>query len=72
VTFPLAAKVDVVGKNAHPFYKWAAYILGFGTRPKWNFHKYLVDKNGNWLIIQLHYSPISGKVKAAIAKSLQL
>ena len=46
VTFPMAAKEDVIGENAHPFYKWAASALGFGTTPKWNFHKYLVDKNG--------------------------
>ena len=46
VTFPLTAKADVVGRNAHPFYKWAA-----GERPhdlpKWNFHKYLVGRDGH-------------------------
>ncbi len=47
VTFPMAAKQIVTGDNAHPFYKWARETLGFGTAPKWNFHKYLVDKNGN-------------------------
>ena len=45
VTFPLTAKADVIGPKAHPFYKWAA-----GERPhdlpKWNFHKYLVGRNG--------------------------
>jgi glutathione peroxidase len=47
VTFPMAAKQVVSGDKAHPFYKWAAQALGFGTSPKWNFHKYLVDKNGH-------------------------
>lgn len=47
VDFPLAAKVSVVGGDAHPFYKWAADTLGAGNAPKWNFHKYLVDVNGN-------------------------
>jgi len=47
VTFPMASKQVVSGDDAHPFYKWAATTLGFGTAPKWNFHKYLVDKNGH-------------------------
>jgi len=46
VSFPMAAKEDVVGDNAHPFYKWAYKTLGFGTAPKWNFHKYLIDRQG--------------------------
>lgn len=47
VTFPMTSKQDVIGENAHPFYKWAHQTLGMTTAPKWNFHKYLVDKNGN-------------------------
>ena len=46
VTFPLAAKADVVGVNAHPFYKWAASERPLET-PKWNFHKYLVGRDGH-------------------------
>lgn len=46
VTFPLTGKEKVKGNDAHPFYKWARQTLGFGTAPKWNFHKYLVDKEG--------------------------
>jgi glutathione peroxidase len=46
VTFPLTAKADVIGPQAHPFYRWAA-----GERPhdlpKWNFHKYLVGRDGH-------------------------
>jgi glutathione peroxidase len=45
VTFPLAAKADVKGPNAHPFYKWAATARPQET-PKWNFHKYLVGSDG--------------------------
>src|SRR6202012_2117794 len=45
VTFPLAAKADVKGPNAHPFYKWAAAQRPRET-PKWNFHKYLVGTDG--------------------------
>ena len=46
VTFPLAAKAEVVGPNAHPFYKWAAGERPLET-PKWNFHKYLVGRDGH-------------------------
>ena len=45
VKFPIAAKAVVKGPNAHPFYKWAA-----DSRPKdvprWNFHKYLIGRDG--------------------------
>lgn len=46
VTFPMASKEIVSGKDAHPFYKWAYDTLGFGTGPKWNFHKYVINRNG--------------------------
>ena len=39
VTFPLTSKQIVSGDKAHPFYIWAKEQLGFGTAPKWNFHK---------------------------------
>ncbi|MGI9285382.1 MAG: glutathione peroxidase [Pseudomonadales bacterium] len=52
VSFPLFAKVDVNGSGAHPLYKYlkeeAPGLLGTG-RVKWNFTKFLVDKNGNVL-----------------------
>ena len=46
VDFPLTEKVDVVGPQAHPFYRWAAGELGAASAPKWNFHKYLVGPDG--------------------------
>ncbi len=46
VSFPLTAKVPVKGTDAHPFYKWAAGVLGERGAPKWNFHKYLVAADG--------------------------
>ncbi len=41
VTFPLADKTVVKGKDAHPVYQWAAGEAGMLGAPKWNFHKYL-------------------------------
>jgi len=46
VTFPMAAKAVVTGPKAHPFYRWARTAFGAAGEPKWNFHKYLVDKRG--------------------------
>src|SRR5882672_4043116 len=46
VAFPLAAKADVRGANPHPFYKWAAAERPLDT-PRWNFHKYLVGREGH-------------------------
>lgn len=49
VTFPLFAKIDVNGDNAHPLYTWlkheAAGILGTEAI-KWNFTKFLIDRDG--------------------------
>jgi len=36
----------VVGEGAHPFYRWAASERGADAAPKWNFHKYLIGKDG--------------------------
>ncbi|KAI6042590.1 glutathione peroxidase [Pisolithus marmoratus] len=50
VSFPLMKKSDVNGDQTNAVYKWLknekAGILGL-TRIKWNFEKFLVDKNGN-------------------------
>ena len=45
VSFPLAEKVAVKGPAAHAFYKWAA-LERPGEAPRWNFHKYLVSRDG--------------------------
>jgi len=46
VTFPLTDKNVVTGDAAHPFYAWAREDLGWLNAPKWNFHKYLVGRDG--------------------------
>ncbi len=45
VSFPMAAKVSVRGAQAHPFYRWAA-LQRPSEVPRWNFHKYLVGREG--------------------------
>ena len=50
VTFPMFAKIDVNGDDAHPLYKWMKGQKNglAGTRNiKWNFTKFLIDRDGN-------------------------
>lgn len=49
VTFPLFAKVDVNGSDAHPLYKWLRSQQSglLGDKIKWNFTKFLLDREGN-------------------------
>ncbi|MDD3352297.1 glutathione peroxidase [Zoogloea sp.] len=44
VKFPMMAKTEVGGSAANPFYRQLASITG--ERPRWNFHKYLIDRSG--------------------------
>ncbi|TPX60158.1 hypothetical protein PhCBS80983_g01964 [Powellomyces hirtus] len=50
VTFPIMEKVDVNGDNAHPVYQYLkeqkSGLLGL-KRIKWNFEKFLIDREGN-------------------------
>jgi len=45
VKFPMFEKIKVTGDSAHPLYKLLA-SQGNGY-PRWNFHKYLIDRKGN-------------------------
>lgn len=45
VKFPMFAKSSVSGSNPNPLFKML--IAKTGTTPKWNFYKYLIDRNGN-------------------------
>ena len=44
ITFPVLAKTAVVGKNANPLFRELAAKTG--KPPRWNFHKYLLDRTG--------------------------
>lgn len=48
VTFPMFSKVDVNGKNTHPVFRYLKDRLPgtIGRSIKWNFTKFLVDKDG--------------------------
>lgn len=69
VKFPMFAKSSVVGAEANPLHASLAKITG--TAPKWNFTKYLLDRQGN---VVSHYSsrvaPDDRKLVDAIEQAL--
>lgn len=44
--FPMTSKTHVSGDEAHPFFDWAAKQYSVVAKPRWNFHKYLIDPEG--------------------------
>lgn len=71
ITFPLTAKYHVVGSEKHPFYAWAANSLGALNGPWWNFHKYLVGRDGKLVTsFGTRTEPESPNVVAAIESEL--
>jgi glutathione peroxidase len=70
VTFPISAKTVVKGPNAHPFYKWAAELRPKDV-PRWNFHKYLIGRDGNIAdVFPESVEPTDTRVKTTIARAL--
>ncbi len=69
VSFPMFAKVEVNGDNAHPVYKYLKSEKSglLGTEGiKWNFTKFLVDKNGK---VVKRYAPTDKP--ASLAKDVE-
>ena len=51
VNFPLTSIQKIKGNDAHPLYKWISTEASVIAQPRWNFHKFLIGKNGeiiNW------------------------
>lgn len=48
VEFPMVGKTVVRGKNANPFYLKLAEVTD--SRPKWNFHKYLINRDATQVL----------------------
>jgi len=76
VSFPLFAKVDVNGPDAHPLFAWLRSERSglLGGRIKWNFTKFLLDHEGRVL---RRYAPttspenIADDIEAALARAGQ-
>ena len=70
VGFPLAAKAEVRGAGQHPFYKWAAAEKPLEL-PRWNFHKYLIGRDGHIAAsFPSEIEPNDPRLIAAIEKEL--
>ena len=46
ISFPITSITKVKGKNKHSFFKWVEKEAGYLSLPKWNFYKYLINRNG--------------------------
>lgn len=52
VTFPLMEKISVKGEAIAPLYNWLTKKSENGVQDaevSWNFQKFLIDENGNWV-----------------------
>jgi glutathione peroxidase len=72
VDFPLTKKEHVIGASAHPLYQWIAKELGEAAIPRWNFHKYLIGKDGNLAgTFGSRTEPEAAELKTAIETALK-
>ena len=75
VTFPLFSKISVKGDDIHPLYKFLTNKETnpeFGGEIKWNFNKFLADKDGRIIArFEPRVNPESDEVIQAIEKALQ-
>lgn len=65
ITFPMTEKAVVSGAAAHPFYVWARETLGPKSAPGWNFHKYLIARDGR--LVTSYFSGTAPDAKELVA-----
>jgi glutathione peroxidase len=69
ITFPMFAKTAVIGANANPLFRELAARTG--RPPRWNFHKYLLDKVGQPVaVFESAVEPEDRRITAQIEKLL--
>ncbi|MCC8186813.1 MAG: glutathione peroxidase [Bacteroides sp.] len=63
VSFPMMSKISVNGEDIHPLYQWLTQKSENGKEDApvtWNFQKFLIDENGNWVAtVEPRESPFS-------------
>jgi glutathione peroxidase len=71
VSFQITEKIKVNGSSAHPLFKWLKKESG-GLLPiiKWNFTKFLLDKDGN-LIKRFSPKTLPKDIESYIVKALK-
>lgn len=71
VSFPVMDKEHAIGPQAHPFFRWVVEQKGFLARPRWNFYKYLISKDGTLLHFFMSATkPEAARVIKAIERAL--
>ena len=68
ITFPITEITEVKGENAHPIYKWAIENYGSSAKPKWNFHKILINKEGK---VEATYSSLTKPTSKKILSKIE-
>jgi glutathione peroxidase len=68
VDFPMMAKVPVRGPDAHPLFRWLASEGGFFSRPRWNFYKYVIGRDGR---LKAWYASPTKPGSARLARALR-
>ena len=72
VSFPMTEKLHVRGAAAHPLFQWLAHQGGALSRPRWNFYKYIVGRDGS---LSTWFSsltkPDNARLRAALDRVVQ-
>ena len=68
ITFPMTTKIDVKGDNANNIYKWAVKNYGKSAKPKWNFYKILINKEGE---IENSYSSMTNPMSKKLINDIE-
>ncbi len=71
VSFPMTEKLRVRGQDADPLFRWLAQQGGLLSRPRWNFFKYVIGRDGrlaDWFSSVT--SPDSPRLRTAVSRVL--
>ncbi|MFC1222855.1 glutathione peroxidase [Pedobacter sp. BG31] len=71
VKFPVFDKIVVRGENAHPLYQFLSdkkQNAKLSSKPRWNFHKYIVNRNGE---LEDYFFPFTKPLNPKIKKKIQ-
>ncbi|WP_145860503.1 glutathione peroxidase [Pedobacter suwonensis] len=71
VKFPVFDKIFVRGENAHPLYQFLSdkkQNAKLSSKPRWNFHKYIVNRNGE---LEDYFFPFTKPLNTKIKKKIQ-
>jgi len=71
VNFPVFAKLTIKGEHANPIFRFLSNkgLNGhFKSTPRWNFHKYLIDKNGE---VADYFYPFTRPMSSKIIKKIR-